>query len=368
MSRAHDRREEFAGLRYVLREPTGAQKELWPLLLFLHGAGERGVLDGRDLWKVHTHGPWKAPGVECCLVLAPQCPTGFVWPSLAKEVGDLVEHTISRFKIDTSRIYATGLSMGAFGVWATVSTKPRLFTAIVSICGAFSPLLPRDTGLQCMLNRAKNPTTAEEVAEVRHIPAWIFHGDRDKIVEPIGSQSLFEALGGNRRGDALKFNVYHDTGHHCWSKTYSNADVFKWLLLQRSAPVKKFKNYRIRRLDAGPKNIDCCIPPEAATILGLDGEDSESSCSSTETGSDDSTNLRIASCRATGDVNRLPDPRPWFSAMRLSQEQLREVETAGSSVIAQARCLLKLRGQGPGYFCGDGQPSRGDGRGEKRKA
>jgi dienelactone hydrolase len=226
---------QFAGLQYKLRQPAAS----WggrqvPLLLFLHGAGERGPADGKDIWKVHTHGPWKSPGAECCLLLAPQCPTGQLWPAFAEELVALIEHIAATFLVDRSRIYGTGLSLGAFGVWAVASLRPSLFAALVPICGGFSPPVPRDNKLTALLARAKWEIQKSEVDPLRHLPVWLFHGRKDSNVDVAGSLNVWMALGGTSRGDSLRKKIYEDSGHHIWGPAYRDKGLFEWLLEKRS--------------------------------------------------------------------------------------------------------------------------------------
>ncbi|CAE8683619.1 unnamed protein product, partial [Polarella glacialis] len=110
-------------------------------------AGERGHEDGRDLGKVCLHGPWRSQGIENFFLLAPQCPNGLVWPALAKQVVALARSILQSHRLDASRCYITGLSMGGFGAWAAAVADPELFAAVVPVCGGFAPPLPRTTGL-----------------------------------------------------------------------------------------------------------------------------------------------------------------------------------------------------------------------------
>ena len=121
-------------LRYALRKPRGPESRPWPLLLFLHGAGERGT----ELGRVRLHGPWKAPASSPFLLVAPQCPQGATWPELAQELIALVSAVRDQHRVDSTRLYVTGLSLGAFGAWAVVAAAPGLFAAIVPICGGFA--------------------------------------------------------------------------------------------------------------------------------------------------------------------------------------------------------------------------------------
>ena len=128
------------GLHYLVREPrsregsaaTGSTSEDGeidrpaPLLFFLHGAGERGNIDGSELNAVQKHGPWKRPGSGPFLIVAPQCPKNHVWPAFVDELRKVLDDVQQSFPFDPDRVYVTGLSLGGFGTWALVTKFPHL--------------------------------------------------------------------------------------------------------------------------------------------------------------------------------------------------------------------------------------------------
>ena len=235
-------------LKYVLRRAMGTPP--WPLLLFLHGAGERGHADGRDLQKVLVHGPWRAPGLEQCVVLAPQCHSGLTWSGLAHEVVAVVKQVVSVYHIAKNQCYVTGLSMGAFGVWAVAAAAPDLFAAAVPICGGFSLPMPSSTDLAVVLHLAKCLPNDNDLACVRKLPAWLFHGERDKIVDVQGSRNIYTALGGAARDGVLRLQIYPGMGHSIWGRAYNTADLFQWLLSHKrgeSGPKESDGNQRAER-------------------------------------------------------------------------------------------------------------------------
>ncbi len=130
----------MGGLHYKLRKRAASACEPFPLLLFLHGAGERGAADGSEEFKVQLHGPWKSTGADCCLILAPQCPKGALWPALTEELLEFVDVVVSRHAVDRTRIYGTGLSLGAFGCRELLDR--RLVRARVLVTGTGG--CPRD--------------------------------------------------------------------------------------------------------------------------------------------------------------------------------------------------------------------------------
>lgn len=186
------------------------QQEKWPLMLFLHGAGER----GSQLDKVKTHGPPKliAAGREFpMIVVSPQCPDDQWWNAdLLLALLDSIEKS---HKVDKERIYITGLSMGGFGTWSLAARAPERFAALVPICGGGEPYW------------------AERFA---HVPTWVFHGAKDAAVPLIRSEAMVEAL--RKKKGNPKFTVYAEAGHDSWTETYDNPELYEWLLAQRRVP------------------------------------------------------------------------------------------------------------------------------------
>jgi predicted peptidase len=192
-------------LKYWLQLPSDYEtQEEWPVLLFLHGAGER----GEDLDRVKVHGPPKliASGKAMpFIVVAPQCPTGRWWEPF--ELAALLDDIEQQYKVDKKRIYVTGLSMGGFGTWALAAYQPNRFAAIAPICGGGEPFMTR---------------------LYSHVPTWAFHGDQDNVVPLERSERMVEAL--KRAGGDVKFTVYPGVGHDSWTETYDNEELYEWLL------------------------------------------------------------------------------------------------------------------------------------------
>lgn len=205
-----------------------------PLLVFLHGAGERGDGDAAaDRKLVKKHGPWRTAGRHRMAILAPQCPKGRTWPEMTKAVISACKEAISQHNMDNSRVYLTGLSMGAFGIWAAAYAQPDIFAAVVPVCGGFSKPIPRHsgTGVTKLVRTAKVAPNSREVQRVAHLPSWLFHGGADRIVNVNGSRALYEALGGQARGrDELRLTIYENDGHHIWGKAYRTEELWTWLL------------------------------------------------------------------------------------------------------------------------------------------
>ena len=155
----------------VYLPPDYDSKASWPLLVFLHGAGER----GDDLELVKKHGPPKLieEGKQFpFIVVSPQCPKDGWWTSKPLELTVLVDEIEAKYKVDKDRIYLTGLSMGGFGTWMLAGYTPERFAALVPICGGGDTLTARRLG---------------------NVPIWVFHGAKDPVVP-------LTALGRNGRG------------------------------------------------------------------------------------------------------------------------------------------------------------------------
>ncbi len=195
-------------MKYLLYLPKDyQQKDSWPLLLFLHGAGER----GDDLELVKKHGPPKliASGKDFpFIVVSPQCPQERWWEP--GELATLVDEIVEKQKVDKERIYVTGLSMGGFGTWSLAAYQPKRFAAIVPICGGGEPFTT-------ML--------------LAHVPAWVFHGAKDPVVPLERSEKMVEAM--KKFGGNVKFTVYPEAGHDAWTETYANPQLYQWLLQQK---------------------------------------------------------------------------------------------------------------------------------------
>ncbi len=191
---------------YLLYIPNNlsSEKDKLPLMLFLHGAGER----GEDILKVKTHGPAKIveeSGEFGFVLLSPQCREKMRWDPA--EIMLLLDEVISKYKIDTDRIYLTGLSMGGFGTWATAVAYPDKFAAIAPVCGGGDP---------------------SKVCVIKNLPVWAFHGAKDEVVPINRTEEMVNAL--KQCGGSPRFTVYPEAGHDSWTQTYNNPELYDWLL------------------------------------------------------------------------------------------------------------------------------------------
>ena len=190
---------------FVAYTPTEKQGPL-PLILQLHGAGERG--DGGDsLSLVDFHGFSKvvADREFPCMLVMPQCPANSFWAARVESIIAFVRQLTREFDVDSNRIYLTGLSMGGFGTWFTAMARPDLFTAIAPVCGGGMPWN----------------------AGVLKMPIWAFHGASDTIVTPRHSDEMVEKL--MALGADVKYTRLDGVGHNVWNFAY-NDELFNWLL------------------------------------------------------------------------------------------------------------------------------------------
>ena len=211
--------EGKATLPYRLLKPATVEAgKKYPLVIFLHGAGERG--DDNKAQLKHGVGEFAKRSKEYpCFLIAPQCPAGGRgWSLSAKSGGaapgklvlDLIDKTCKELPIDTKRIYLTGLSMGGYGTWTLLARKPDLFAAGIPICGGGDP---------------------KDGAKLAKIPIWVFHGDKDAAVKVERSRDMVAAI--EKAGGKPKYTEYAGVGHDSWSRTYSDAKVLDWLFEQK---------------------------------------------------------------------------------------------------------------------------------------
>ena len=201
-------------LDYLLYLPKGYRasgKKKWPLILFLHGAGERG--DDIELIKKHGLPKLIEAGEEFpCIIVSPQCLQETWWSSHLESLDALLDEVIRTHAVDTTRLYLTGMSMGGYGTWHYASLHPRRFAALAPICGGG----PWPFGFP------------EKVAVLKNVPIWVFHGAKDKIVPPSESKRLVKVL--EKVGGNVRFTVYPEAEHDSWTQTYDNPELYEWFL------------------------------------------------------------------------------------------------------------------------------------------
>lgn len=204
------------GYRYQLFVPPALasapakQDTRWPLMIFLHGSGER----GSDIARVKVHGPPKVadanPDFPFVLV-SPLLPSDEDW-NVAK-LDAIVDRVAAILPIDPDRIYLTGLSRGGHATWRWAAMEPSRFAAIAPVAGR------------------GDPATA---CALKDLPVWALHGDRDDVVVPEGSFAMARAIRacGGRKS---RLTIYPGLGHNAWDPAYADPELYLWLLSQRRA-------------------------------------------------------------------------------------------------------------------------------------
>jgi len=226
-------REKYVGekgdtLYYRMLYPDANPLRKYPLVIFLHGSGERGSDNDAQLkWGVMNFATDQNMAAHPALVVAPQCPEKLTWSnvdrgqnggslSLKAEPSEpmalvlgLIRQLVKTMPVDTNRIYITGLSMGGYGTYDVIERYPHLFAAAVPVCGG------GDTS---------------KAASIAHLPMWIFHGAEDPAVSPVYDLRMLEAL--TRAGAHPGFTEYPEVGHFSWIEAYSDPLMMEWLFRQ----------------------------------------------------------------------------------------------------------------------------------------
>ena len=198
-------------LLYLPKDYAADASRQWPLVLFLHGAGER----GSDLQKVAVHGPPKLvqAGRDFPFILvSPQCPEGQTWDDSV--LISLLDELQAKYRVDPKRVYATGLSMGGYGTWALALRHPQRFAAVAPICGGGDRI------------RALLPAQREAL---KTLGVWAFHGAKDNVVVLGESERMVDALKKAGVTD-IQLTVYPEAGHDSWTQAYNEPTFFDWLL------------------------------------------------------------------------------------------------------------------------------------------
>ena len=195
-------------LFYLPEDYNKDKDKKWPTILFLHGMGER----GDDLELVKIHGIPKIVDSKKdfqFIAISPQCPIDFVWrdEEMLIALESLLLKIIKNFRVDKSRLYVTGLSMGGRGTWAIAAYRPDLFAAAAPICGG------------------GDPTTASRLTK---LPFWVFQGALDEVHFPKESEIMIKSL--KNKGGEVRYTLYPELHHDSWTITYDNSELYKWFL------------------------------------------------------------------------------------------------------------------------------------------
>lgn len=215
-------------LPYRLLKPRAYEaNKKYPLVIFLHGAGERGSDNMKQL--VHGMGQFASDEVMekyPAFVAAPQCPDGQQWVNvpwsadehtMPKEPSDSMQHVFElidalrkEFSVDEKRIYITGLSMGGFGTWDAIERKPELFAAAAPICGGGD---------------------VAQAKAIKDVPVWAFHGDDDGVVKVRRSRDMIAAI--KAAGGKPRYTEYPKVGHFSWGPAYNDPELYAWMFDQQ---------------------------------------------------------------------------------------------------------------------------------------
>jgi predicted peptidase len=207
--------QELDYLLFLPKDYEAERPQGWPMILFLHGAGER----GDDLARVKVHGPPRLveddPNFPC-IVVSPQCPAGQVWDNSA--LLGLLDQITTQHNVDRNRVYLTGLSMGGYGAWSLGLAHPERFAALAPICGG-------GERISVML------ASRNHLDDLVQLPIWAFHGAQDPVVPLEESQRMVDAM--KRLGVAdVRLTVYPEARHDAWTQTYADEEFFDWLFKQ----------------------------------------------------------------------------------------------------------------------------------------
>ena len=215
-------RKQVLAADYLLFLPQGyaaSSEKRWPLILFLHGAGERGT----DLQLVAKHGPPRFATAETnfpFIVVSPQCLAGNIWSDdLLLALLDDIE---KKYAVDPHRVYLTGLSMGGFGTWNLGLSHPERFAAIAPVCG----------GGETILITLAHYFDAAQLARMKTLGVWAFHGGKDPTVATTESARMVDALKKAGCTD-LKLTIYPEAEHDSWTQAYADPALYDWFLQHR---------------------------------------------------------------------------------------------------------------------------------------
>jgi predicted peptidase len=220
-----------ASLGYRLFKPAKVDAgQRYPIILFLHGAGERG--DNNEAQLLHGLRMFSSPEMQAkhpAFILAPQCPAGKKWsevdwsllksalpekPSRSMQLAmKALDSVVATLPVDPQRIYLAGISMGGYGTWDAAARWPGKFAAAIPVCGGGDDL---------------------QAARLKNLPVWCFHGDKDTVVPVVRSRDMVQAI--QAAGGSPKYTEYPGVGHNCWDRAYAEPALYEWLFSQHRAP------------------------------------------------------------------------------------------------------------------------------------
>ncbi|MBR6513888.1 MAG: alpha/beta fold hydrolase [Clostridia bacterium] len=198
--------EHYQSFGYIRYLPKNFDKnKKYPLVFFLHGAGERGddldVLAKHGYMKYHTEDGREYPFI----FISPQCPKGKYWGNYVESLHKFLDYICDTLPVD--KVYLTGISMGGTGTYLMAQAEPSRFAAIAPICGSGIPWYT-------------------EV--LKDLPCRVYHGARDTSVDPHDSLSMVASI--NRAGGKAELTIYPGVYHNCWDIVYSSNELIEWFL------------------------------------------------------------------------------------------------------------------------------------------
>jgi predicted peptidase len=218
--------------RYQVFVPAAAAAQPRPIVLFLHGSGERGR-DGHEQTEAGL-GPYLRAHADQfpALVVFPQAPDDEQWMGRNARMALATLDAASReFGADPSRTYLTGMSMGGYGSWETALLAPHRFAALVPVCGAVRRLEDDDEEIYVSQLLDEPDPYATLVAALPRVPVWMFHGARDDVVPPADDRLIYRA--GRAANANIRYSEYAEGNHNVWDATYADPALWRWLFAQR---------------------------------------------------------------------------------------------------------------------------------------
>lgn len=214
---------------FVPSQTAGGERP--PVILFLHGSGERGT-DNQGQLNTGL-GPYLRRHKDDfpAIVVFPQAPPNGEWIGAGLSAAlTTLDAATREFGGDTQRTYLTGVSMGGFGTWELALMAPGRFAALVPICGAVTEVNPDLVPYVGPLLREPDPYAAL-AARLRRMPIWIFHGTKDDVVSPKDDRKTYAAL--KAAGADVRYTEFPDANHNAWDPAYATPELWTWLFTQK---------------------------------------------------------------------------------------------------------------------------------------